>query len=103
MSTYYKHATPTIEDNRSHSYEAISDRFHNLKGDCLKTRILHTIKSQLTDLVKNCNSQAQFDEQVLKIRNENPDYKTLTKSQDLMTKTFGLGTSPLSAFNEMVT
>lgn len=103
MSTYYKHATPTMEDNRSHSFEAVSDKFHNLKGDCLKTRILLTLKSQLTDLANNCDSKEQFDQHVLKIRNENPDYKILTKSQDLMTKTFGLGTSSLSAFNQMVT
>ena len=100
IKTHYQHAAHTNNDNRRHLFEVSSDKFHNLKGDCLKTRLLLNLKSELTNYAQLCTSKEQFDKHVEEIKNSK-EYEILATGQGLMTKIFGLETSSVTAFNKI--
>ncbi|WP_196398903.1 RhoGAP domain-containing protein [Legionella saoudiensis] len=100
QSTHYEHEVQSEAENRFHvlsvSGENLKEQFQGLKGDLLKSKILLNFKEEL--------EQATSDniEQIVKSIKSTQEYKVLEKSQGLVTLFFGLKTSSVKAFDEMV-
>ena len=95
--------TPYIykDSDRFHLFEAssenLSEKFHNLKGDYLKDKILNVFKDKL----EKTSSKEELDTLVKEFKSSD-EFKTLEKGQGLTTRIFGLKTSSIEAFEEMV-
>ncbi|CEG58018.1 hypothetical protein [Legionella fallonii] len=99
-NTHYEHATHITENNRWYFCQASSDKFRDLKGDCLKTRLLLDFKSELTTYAQMCTSKEQFDKHVEELK-QSKEYEVLATGQGQVTKIFGLETSSVKAFNNI--
>ncbi|KTD08968.1 hypothetical protein Lgra_2203 [Legionella gratiana] len=99
MSIHYKHEVDDARKNRFHAFEASPkdlQNFKDLKGDLLKSKILHDFKGQLENATAD-----NIDQVVEKIKNSK-EYKVLATGQGVMTRLLHLDTSSVNAFNEMV-
>lgn len=69
----------------------------DFKGDYLKSKILEQFKAELEVITSPEDLTTWLDKQRL-----SAEYKVLKTGQGFMTRTFGLETSSIKAFNEMV-
>lgn len=97
LSRYYKYVTrPGQRSTRQHFFE-LKDEVSQLKGDALKTKIL----SEFKELLEACRNKEHLNRMVTTLVGD-PRYQTLATGQGIMTRLFGLKTSSVKAFEQMV-
>ena len=102
LDEYYGHTARGSDEGRAHGFMAVyKDLKGNLKGDLkgdhLKTAILDTFRSTI--------DEAADEEALLMIETtlrDSPGFKVLAEGQDKTTRFFGLKTSSVKAFEEMI-
>lgn len=101
-NTYYEYQIEDPKKGRSHALEVDGAGLQGVdlqvcKGDYLKSKILLVFKAE----IEKIDSEAQLEEYV-KNRIKTPEYKVIAQGQGLTTRFFGLNTSSVNAFSEMV-
>lgn len=100
-NTLYKHATLT--EGRNHRFEAstkgmdINERYQDLRGDALKTRIL----ANMQDVLANVKDSQSLAKTVEALKNSE-EYRVLATGQGRATQMLGLKTTSVKAFEKMV-
>lgn len=106
VAQYYTHAVNPKESGRSHLYRASTatytslasnPEYSSLTGDSLKTKILENFKEQL----EACSTKGALLSTVARLK-ETDEYQILSTGQGLFTRTLGIETSSVKAFNQMV-